>query len=290
MALSVDRYRMRSPVLPLLRRFETAVIGDKAAEKKASRNTSLSMACGFGAFLSIFLAAFTFELLSRLIWLLPPLLAALAIVFGMAASRARRFDLDDRKLEAIIQVLRMLRADTPHNAPVELTADFRHYDKGGKLIEEEKAGVFGAATTRKYSHEWLRLRGFLADGTHYQISAVDDVSRRDKRKRKYTKVKERVKGSLSLQLRFRAAKYGDINAVAATLKAMTPPSPLSLKRLASKGRRLSITLGGQIAVRVKGRYGTEEQIGSRLITGDTILRALVWIYDGIGRNFAGAAT
>ena len=287
--MSVDRYEFDAPILPLLRRLQAAATADKAAEARASKQGKRAGCLGLLGFLSIFGVVFSMAELDLPWWLglLPPSLLVAAIYFGVRAYRASRFDLDDRKLEAVTKVLRALRADADDDQNVNLTIDFRPYVKGGEL-QEESGGRMSAVREKTYSHRWVELSSGLVDGTRYQLAVTDVIDRKEKRKRKYTKVKERIRSTISLQMRLKAAKYGPADAVAAVLQATPPPAPLSLKRVVAKGQNLSLALTTPAARRVSGR-SRQEPDPELLVSGDSLLKTFLWAYDGLGRSFGGAS-
>lgn len=284
--MQVDAYQLRSKMLPLLRRFEAAQAGDDEAEKRIRKLGCTAGLLGLGGFLGIFVAAWAADQGWGFVFVFPVAAILAAIVYGVKAARHMKYDLDDRRLEAVVRLLRMLRADTPSSAEVQLGVDFRDYQKGGSL---EGQGSEGGSRTARYRQEWLSLEGVLADGTQYRIAAIDAVSRKERRKRKYTKVKERIVGTVQLQLRLKSAKYGDAASVAAALQQSRPRPPLQVRSVRATGNRVAASLVTGPYVKINARRSTPTSGEENLIDGEALLAAMLWAYDGIGRSLAKGA-
>lgn len=213
-----------------------------------------------------------------------------AIVVLLKRGSQGKYDLDDRKLETVVRSLTMIAADTPRTTIMRLMVDFRDYQKGGELTSKDQPGFFSSAPkVLKYAHEWLTLEGELADGSNYRLGVSDSVTRKEKRKRKYTKVKASTRGVIVVQLKLKPARYGDAAALAASLQsAPPPPGSLELRGASANGRTLRVALRTQPSLTVTGR-GTQSSGESNILTGDTVLQAMLWIYDTLGRARSAAA-
>jgi hypothetical protein len=283
--LQVDAHDMKGRLLPILRRFEAALVSDKDAEARAKKLGLWAIPCFVGVFASLFLL-----LASAWFLVLIPILLVTGITLLVKRSRAKRFDLDDVRLATVVRILRMLHVDTPEQSEVTLRIDFRDYMAGGEKTHEEKSGIFGAVKVMKFRHEWFRLAGTLADGTRYELGVIDCVGRKEKRKRKYTKVKAATRSTVELQLRLRATKYKEsVQSVADVLSAAAPPRPLAVKALAASGLRLRVVLQTPVHVHVKGRYAPTEVGAENRLSGDMLLQTMLWAYNGIGQSLAKSA-
>ncbi len=223
------------------------------------------------------------NLASGLLWLIPAALLAVAIFFFVKMSQASDFDLDDRKLETVVKLLRMLNADTPQESEVTVDIDFRSYKKGGEKLKDEKPAPWQQQLA--YEHSWLGLRGVLMDGNRYDLRVTDLAAVKKKTKRKYTKVKERIRSRLDIALRLKSA---DPAQVAAHLEQSARPASLVLRSARHRGRRLTCSLMTPEYTWFKGRGdavrdAVRETGPEHRVSGDHILKALLWIYDGVGR-------
>lgn len=290
MPMKVDSYRFQSKLLPLLRKLEQAQADDAAAEKTIRKAGCTGALLFFGGIVGFFGSAFAVDAgLPAFVFVVPAGMIVAAVVFFVKAARLSKYDLDNRKLECAVGLLRMLRADTPQQSDVEMEVDFRPYKDGGKLVDQQKESGFGGVRTFRYEHPWLSLSGALADGTRYKLAVVETVNRKEKPKRKgRVKLKERTKSSIQLQLRPKPGKYGEAAAVADVLKQTAPRPPLSLKSVRAAGPRVAAVLETGQHVRVTARRGAGEQGEENVLNTDALLSALLWAYDGLGRTGAAA--
>ena len=162
--------------------------------------------------------------------------------------------------------------------------DFRTYDKGGTVLE--KTGGRSSARSAKYAHEWLVLRANLADGSSVVASLADKVSRKEKPKRKRTKVAETFVTRASVTLRLGKGR-GSAEAVALRLRGTSPPGGCSVLSLEGRGRVLSAVVAAPVARRVVNRSTTESGM-DRLASGDTLLQTLSWLYGGVAATVRAA--
>ncbi len=282
--MKVDVHHFENKPTPLLRRFEAAQVTDKEAERKLRL---FRVGCvGFAV-----ATAASFFLAINYPWLfaLSALLLTVVVVFAIQARKYTQYDLDDRKLETVVRLLQMLRVDTPPDEDVKLAVDFRDYRKGGKQLSRQSSGVFNSETSYKYSHGWLDLSGILADGNGFRLAVTESIYRKERKKRKYTKVKERIQGLVTVEVRLKVSRYGDPQAVMTALEQAPSPAPLVLKKIRVRGRKLAVSLVTEWAMKTKGRYGPEQHGQEHLIDGDAVLGALLWVYNALGTASGKAA-
>jgi hypothetical protein len=283
MPVKAVAHDLEGTVPELLSRLEQAQARDDVAEAQVRRYGTWFLVClltGLIGWLPLLFVTMELETVTPL--LLCPIALVAAVVFKLLQVRARRFDLDDRRLEAGVHVLRMLAADTALDGRVKLQLDFRGYRAGGRVVSKE-GGFFSTVKRWKYSHEWLQLTGALIDGTRYQLTVTDTVGRKTRSKRKYVKVKERFRSQIALRVRMRP-RHGGIEPVVALLESMVPPPPLERVAVSGSGLSLEVRLATPATAASKGRYGTTPADPARLVSGDMILAALLWTWDGIGRT------
>jgi hypothetical protein len=278
-------YQFRGTALTLLRQFEEEVRIDTDAEKK-----TLRWGCSAGIAFLLFIASIplTINLSEKelsLFWLLPILVAAAVVVCIVRAVRASRYNLDNRKLETVRRFLQIVRVDTPKEAPLAIDVDFRGYQKGGTLRSEPPKKLFNSKPREyDYSHPWLKIEGALADGTAYSFAVVDRVKRREKPKRKYTKVREAIRSRVVFLLWPKGSRHpAAATMLVPALEEIPLPAPLIRKRLAFRAGRLQAVLELPQAIRVNARRSGVEPDPSLLLGGDTLLGILMWGYAGLGR-------
>lgn len=281
--MKVDRYELQGTADQLLERLEAAQGSDKEAERLASRYGKLAIVGFVGAFVGI--------LLLTLLPLAGVVLLGVGLPLGvfMFVLRSRHMDddLDDRKLATAVQFLRIIRADTPPHSPVSLTVDFRDYQLGGDKLSEEVVdpGFFGSnVKVKKYRHDWFEVSGTLADGTRYHAVAGERIGRKEKPKRKYTKVKQRDTGALSVRLKLKPERYGPAAPVAATLQKLAPPHGMHPRTIKANGQTLGVEVATDPCVTVRARCGTTTPEVGHEVTGNSLLTVFLWIYDAVARG------
>jgi hypothetical protein len=277
----VDRYTFNTPAAALVGILERAAVSDKTAERARSRWYAIGIGCIVLTFLAFFLGAMLAAATGVPGFLLAPLTIIGAIVSFILGARRGKFDLDDRKLASATRVVSLLRADIPADWPVALSVDFRPYQKTAPV---EKTGGWTGPRASRYEQRWLELKSQLADGTSVSASITDSVSRKEKPKRKRTKVAERFSTTAVLVLRL-DKRYGDAAAVASRLAGSTPDPAWTVKSCRGRGRVLKTVLTLPPGRRVQNRSTTESGMDG-IANGDTLLRTLRWVYGGLTGRLA----
>ena len=279
--MRIDRYEYRDRADRLIAFFEAAARRDSQAERKRRLFGRLAIGLGLASCMGLgpangliavgLIALGLRDSLARGIggFALAPLAIA-AVVCAVLWNKHRQHDLDNRKLWAVLRVLKALRADVPRGTPMRLKVDFRDYQRA------ELRGKTGDAAS--YHQTWLEAETTLADESRLRLSLTDDVRRKERRKRKYTKVRERLASEALFEVR-PAGRYGDAAAIAARLQATPAPQGLSLSSATARGRWLRVVLETPPARRVTGRGGSATMTGA-LADADTLLRGLRFVWAG----------
>jgi hypothetical protein len=272
--VKIGRYVWEGRAEHLLALIARANKEDDVAEKLQSRWTGVGCT-GVVLVIGTFIAAA--NLGKPAVFAIPVLALVLTVVAFVKARRHGEHDLDDRKLGSARRVVSVLRADVPSTWPLGLEVDFRTYEQGGTVLE--KTGGRFSARSAKYAHEWLELRANLADGSSVVATLMDKVSRKEKPKRKRTKVAETFVTRTSVTLRLGKGR-GSAEAVALRLRGTQPPGGCRVLSLEGRGRVLSAVVAAPVARRVVNRSTTETGM-DRLASGDTLLQTLSWLYGGV---------
>jgi hypothetical protein len=263
-------YSLEGTAQQLLAELERAHAQDKVAERQIALWRSVAGAGGALLLGGIVTIAFL-TVLALVVIVLGVGLGVLGLVM---ASRKRRFDLDDRKLGAARRVISVLQADIPVSWPLGLTLDLRPYTEAGPPVED-----CGDAR-RRWEQTWLELRSNLADGCSVVALLRDEVSRKEKSKRKGTRVVERFASEATIRLRL-ARQYGEAEALVARLQSTPPVHGWSIRSCRGQGRALWLTVATPPGSRTTYRGSTGGDTSS-LADGDTLLQALHWAYGAIG--------
>jgi hypothetical protein len=264
--MRVDAYTFHESADALVERLERATVEDKSAERTSKILLVLTLVGWIaGVLLTVFGGLY-------------PVLAV-PVLLNILYFRTKRHDLEDRKLETALKFFRVLRADIPAGEPVDLRIDFRSHQKGGRLVSKEGGMLKQRVTV--YEHEWFAARARLADGTEVQVTVTADITRKEKPKRKYTKVRERWFESVEIAAKLKDL-YGDAGAIAGALQKSPPPQGLSVRRVRGADGRVRASLETREFRSTTGRAASASVAGEEnRVNGDLLLGGMVWCYRGI---------
>lgn len=269
------RYELEDLPARLLAELDAAATLDCVAERKSRRFGCLFAVTVVGlvglGFAALIVAP---QLLVGVV----PLLVA-AVVFGLRRGHWRRYDLDERKLGVVRRVLRMLLVDVDPARPVHLELDLRGYQEGGERVEGPPDGPRYVNQVRRYRyhHEWLHLSGRLLDGNAFSVRLQEQIARTEKSKRKGKKIKERMRGEITVQLRVDPRRYPKAKRAVALLRRLGGPGEIGLRSARFHRKRLTVVLRTPTATRVSGLL--RQNIGLQHIPdGTTVLLSLLWVY------------
>jgi len=269
--MRIGEYTYRETADALIARLETVNAEDDTAERRKKVLVGGIVVSVILGFIGVPVAAETG------FWPLPVLALASLVTCIVLLVRTSRHDLDDRKIAAALRFVSIVRADVPATALVSLRVDFRDAEAGGQAVQGVDPARLGA---KRWEHAWFDVTAPLADGNEVSFSVVSDVIRKSKRKRKYTKVRERIAETLDCTIRL-DERYGDPAAAAERLRAAGAPDGLAVRRLTAAGPRLRVRLETADTITVTGRGSATHVTPDARVTGDTLLAALLWAYRGL---------
>jgi len=253
--------RLDAPADALLTRFSVAWVEDKAVERKVRRSVWLAVAC----LAAVFVVMVVFH---------APEVAMVAgllmVFFVVSAYRYHRLDIEDRKLQTVLRVLKVLRADIPRAQRVALTVDLRAFTAGARTRN-------GRVT--RYQHHWLDLTTTLADGNTIALGVTDRVKQKSKRKR----TRQISHSEVSIGVRF-AKRYRPIGPIADALRGHAPGVGQPGSFTPDAGDH-----GPETERRLEASYRTRPREGAPaaappwdgLATADTVLATVRHVYRGI---------
>ncbi len=257
----------------LVARLAAAASEDKEAEAKAK---AWGAAAGFSILITILLV---FANLFKA--------AGLAFVACIAAlvfyNLTKAHDLENRKVEMAAKLLKMIKADAPAQEQISLKIDFRGYKEGGEVVDSKSEGI--GATAQKFRDPWLALVARLADGNVVRLDVTDDVTLKSKRKRKYTKERERFASQVDLSLRLQSC-YGDPTAIAERLKLIKPPRVFTLKGIRVNESRIHASFETRPMLTVRSPRAPLMPDMSKALTAEDLLGVLMWAYRGLRKGTA----
>jgi hypothetical protein len=205
-------------------------------------------------------------------------LAGLVVTLGFHVH-GWLWNVDDRKLQTALRLVRLLRADLPSREKARLELDFRGFTRGRRV--KRTGGFFSSRKKVTYEHTWLRFEATLADRSVLRLQMTDRVDRKSKSKRKYTQRREKMTTEIDVAVR-PGKSYGDVAAAAAArLARRAKPPYIRAETPEARGRTLRAHFVGQKTSRTMGRRGhTSGELGSSFDARD-LVNALRWTYAGL---------
>ena len=245
--------KLREPADAIVSRFTVAWVHDKALERTMRR---LKWAAGAFGVIAVgsFITAIVLEKPALFV-----ITGAAVVIVAFLGHRWKvydRLDIDDRKLQTVLRVLRILRADIPRAERVALTADLRDYDAAGRT----PAGAV-------FTDDWFRLTTRLADGNVLTLALTDRIKRKVKRKGR-VRIAARCKIRVALRL---AKPYRPAAAIVAGLRRRPARDGLQLAGITTPA-----------ANRLVVAYQSPRlAFLAALPAGDALLGALASVYAGL---------
>lgn len=284
--LKVGRHSLEGTKSALLARFHNAIFEDKAAERSFSRYSVAAVilfivAVGFGLSLTGRWATKHRHWRARAVVAVIAGTAAVGMLGAWAkAAVERKYDLDDAKLALLNRFLEVAGTDIPKASPLSVDVDFRNYTDGGQVVGKE-GGLFSSIKTYRYRHDWLALSGSFADGNRFRLAVTDRVTRKEKSKRKYTKVRESRRSRVRLVLSVKD-RWGGAAGAAAAVKAAKAGPGHPAHAVARGNVIIADWMAGHSKV-MTGRYGATGNADAR-VSADDLLKSLVWTYAALQRS------
>jgi hypothetical protein len=150
-----------------------------------------------------------------------------------------RLNVPDRRYQIPLKILKYLKADIPPNTPINIEVGFEHYHS--KQFQTGKSG--GMMSTIKefqYAVPWLHISSQLYDGTKFRLEVIQSVKRKQKSKRKSTKITETFRDKYNLNLAVKPTRYPGIANFEMHLKSAPSPMGLSTVKAFRKENRIKV--------------------------------------------------
>jgi hypothetical protein len=247
---------------------------------------------GWGCGVSFLLCFLAILLPFIAILTVPAVVACLVgiIYWGVQRSKWAKQDMEDRRLALALQFFEVLGRDVPKKARCALEVNFDGYQNHGQLVEQQGGGWMNPVRTLKYADTWFTARGTLHDGNQFRIAVEQSVRRKEKRKRKYTKVNERIAEEVVLTLKISPESYPNHQKLAQMLTTGGMEG-LRVTRAQVENGVARVVGETSLFVRNTGRAGAQTTTGDQhLATGDTLLRLFLYVYDKLQQCRAEQAT
>jgi len=202
---------------------------------------------------------------------------AMGIVYSARRAKWAKENIENRRLELTGQLFTVLGRDIPRRNKCAVNVSFDDYRTHGTQVELTKSGIFGGIKQYKYEDTWFTARGLLYDGNRFKVTITQTVRRKEKAKRKYTKITERFDEEITLLLKVSPETYPNIAGLAEALQPGIYDN-LHVQRVLAQGNLVRITCATTTATRLRGRSGAQESGWDNLATGDTVLKLFLVVY------------
>jgi hypothetical protein len=194
-------------------------------------------------------------------------------------------DYDNRKLFMGLDALNFLGKDMPQKSRCVLDISFDNYRTHGTLLGKDGGGFFNPITIFTYEDPWFNFRGRLYDGNVFDLTINQLVKRKERRKRKGTKVKEKIREEVQLALKVDPETYGGIEAIDQKLQAGAEAAGLMIRKAVFESGKLKVN-GRSGTVLQGAMYGDQSD---KLMKADTVFQFLFHVYQALGECRPAAA-
>ncbi len=266
--------QITGPIPTILNTLQILQRQDKEVERKIRIFSGISIAGWVLVVISGFIAI---QSAMPALLTIPTLLAIGSIFTSIMWYRNNQENIEDRRLTAPEKFLYFLGHDIPKKGKCSLQLNFDGYLKHGKLAANTGGGFFGGVREKNYSDNWFVSKGTLCDGSIFRVSIEQDVKRKEKSKRKYTKINERFTEKVTLSLRVSPEAYPEWSKLSQLLQPGKLPR-LTITRVVVDNATIRVTGVTDAAFLLRGRGSAVSRGEENLTDGDTLLQLFVFTY------------
>jgi len=225
---------------------------DKRIEETRKKYSIVRLAGGL-AFVGGFLGILALDGLSAgivgvIVVLLLMAGGALAFIWGMYCLNANSMqDVPDRRYEAALGILKLVRKDLAQDSLVEIQVDCRPHNHKSKKVRTGKVSYWNV---KYHVDNWFVLRGAFADGTKFSMMLIEKHQDRSRTKRSASgKIKHKSKTKIAseaiLRFKIKPKKNPDLRdgwqgRVKSNHAAVRLPNWTQRKSLDAKGDRITL--------------------------------------------------
>ncbi len=251
---------------------------DKRAERNKKRWGTIAIVSGIGAMVGLFVGA---GAESPLVLGLAGLSFVLTIVSLILRSVLGSSDVDDRKLDVVRGLVKHLRPELKARRPLRVRLDFRGYDRTRPLGNTTK--WYRATGSKVFKRQWLTMNFVLLDGTTVHLEASSTCKRKQKAKRKYVKLKDKVVDELVIKYRPAKGRVLDPNKQSAVEAGVPKSQALSLVSCKIRPRVAQFVLRTRPGMRTRLRSGWVQNNLKALLDGRKVLGGVIGSYRALTR-------
>jgi hypothetical protein len=200
---------------------------------------------------------------------------AAAIFAGIMKARYGRLNLNNRRYTLASELVRHLSRDMAPDSLLDLTVDFNSYHQKQYCTSQWSWN----ASSFAFALPWLTLKGAFLDGNRFRLAATLVAKRKDRRKRKYTKVKKSFREKISLSIVVKAKRYPNLQRFDQLIQQVRLPQGVHLQHATTLGNRITVQVMTDCKRRVtRGADIKGDEACQRLIDHHTILGLFLAIY------------
>jgi hypothetical protein len=206
----------------------------------------------------------------------------LAFAFaGYKYFEAGKLNFEDRRHRIPARLVQYLKTDIPPDRPVQVAVDFRHYRESSEFQTAKDGGMFSSVTKTEYEVPWFNLKGQLYDGSKFRLKIVQTAKRKEKKKRKTTKVTETFCDKYNLIVAVNPARYPGLSKFQKLIATAKPIRELRISMAKVEGNRITL----QAISPPKKFYSTHggSNDPSRSSTADPALQLFLACYHCLGQ-------
>ncbi len=263
-------------ILDSLRRLQTY---DKYAESELAACTKQTTLWGILLVVSFFVTLFTIGtgivFLPIFFGILAAVFLVLLIFWGVKRAKWTGENMEDRRLDAGLRFFSVIGQDMTRKTKCGISISFEPYTKHGQLLE--KSGGFLSPRIKKYSDVWFNAKGSLCDATVFKVKVEQIIHRKEKPKRKYTKIRERIFEEITLVLRISPESYPQWEQLQKSLLPCTLQG-VQVRRIQVRNGIVRIVGVTPVMEKRTERYGAHVFGDGRLTDGDVLLTLFTYVY------------
>lgn len=203
----------------------------------------------FGLVFVSIIMIFIFPVVTILIWLVIPIVFAIALFNYIQSWRQGRFSIQAYRYELPQKILEILSRDMDENAPISLKLDFSHPTGNNKIVAKIPHPQRSGWELKKFQDSWLQTSGQLLDKTEFKLTIVEVnhiMSGWKRSRRGKFKHKSKTKGKgvdINLELKYSSRKYGGIKSLQKEVQtAIQLPDLAVLNEIKVNGKNLELSV------------------------------------------------
>jgi hypothetical protein len=215
-----------------------AQLDDRAEILKSRWEKTFGVACT-GLFGSFFILA----IIGDVGYVLTAISVALGVLSGVKSFTTGKFDTEDRRYEFVKGTIKLIAGDLEETTPLSLRMNL---DKPNRRDTEDGKGEANGWKVKYYRDPWLDLQGRFADGTKFQLLALEKYQYRTRWARSSSgktkrKTKSKTATEFMVNLRPKSRRYPQLENLADKAQgAVKLPRGMIMKNIALSENRASL--------------------------------------------------